>query len=301
VKAASWLGILLLAGCSAAGGDRERRGDVAWHEARWSDAINDYRASGDSPRVLAKLADALLQSGALLESAEAWTKLGAEAPDRADEAAAALNRVAELAAQDGREAPLVAAILGLRRVAPLWPVGRLAGRLGRTTGTSADRNADLVPALLASMQGRAAADPLLLRLGQADRARGACDAAIPLLEGVMRRTASGEVHDSASVTLGWCELATAMNALQAQRNGEAELWFVRAAHRDAASAVGRRAQLGLGDARIAQGDTVGARTAWQEVAAAAPADSVSQLALTRLSQLTPSVTVDTNIPHPVRP
>ena len=299
MKAARLLCALLLIGC--AGTDPERAGDVAWHAARWTDAVAAYRASGDSPRVIAKLADALLQSGALVESAEAWTRLGTEAPDRADEAAAGLERIAELAAQDGRDAPLAAAILGLRRVSPMWPVGRLAGRLGRNGGLTPEHLADLVPALLAGVQDRAAGDTLLLKLGQAERARGACNVAVPLLQGVARRASGAEVRDVATDVLIDCEVTLGLAALQGELLGEAERWLDLAAHQDPASVAGRRAMVGFGDARIMQGDTAAARAAWQVAYSAVPPDSVSQMALTRLAKVNPVATGDTNIPHPVRP
>ena len=59
--------VLLLAGCSSGGSDRERAGDVAWHAGRWVDAMADYRAAGDAPRLTAKIADAAMQAGALSE------------------------------------------------------------------------------------------------------------------------------------------------------------------------------------------------------------------------------------------
>ena len=40
--------------------------------------------------------------------------------------------------------------------------------------------------LLSSMSGREATEPLLVMLGRADRARGDCNAAVPILEGVLR-------------------------------------------------------------------------------------------------------------------
>lgn len=294
--------VLAVAGCSWGSPDRERAGDVAWHEGRWIDAIADYRAAGDAPRLTAKVADAALQAGSLAESAAAWTKLALDEPTRAGEAAAGLARVASLAGHDAKQGALVVAIFGLRRVAPGWPVGRLAGGLGPVPGMPAGQVADLVPALLAATPGRVAADPLLFLLAQANRGRGACDAAVPLLEGVMRRTPTATLRDSAAVTLGWCELGLGLSALQAERAGDAEHWLERAAHRDPLGAVGRRALVGFGDARARQGDSVAARAAWRSVAAAdGTPDSLTQLALLRLAQMTPVLSSDTTPLHPVRP
>ena len=300
MKAATFA-VLLLAGCTLGRPDRERLGDEAWHEGRWVDAMVDYRAAGDSPRLTAKLADAALQGGSLSESAEAWTKLGTEEPDRAGEAAAGLVRVAERAGHDGKQGALAAAILGLRRVSPGWPVGRLASRLSPVAGMPPAQVADLVPALLAGSTGRAAAEPVLVTLGQADRSRGACDQAVPLLEGVLRRTINAGLRDSAAGTLGWCELTLGLAALQAQQPGDAERWLDRVVTRDPQGAVGRRALVGFGDARARQGDSVSARAAWRAAAAGVAPDSITQLALFRLAELAPALINDSALSRQVHP
>ena len=294
--------MLLVVGCGWNSPDRERAGDVAWHAGRWTDAVADYRAAGDAPRLTAKVADAALQAGALAESAAAWTKLGTDEPERAGEAAAGLARLADLAERDGKQGALAAAILGIRRVAPGWPAGRLAGRLGPVAGMTDEDISAFTPALLAATPDRATADPLLFSLAQADRARGACDLAVPLLEGVLRRTANPSLRDSAGTNLGWCELGLGLAALQAERSADAERWLERAMQRDPMGAVGRRAMVGFGDARLRQGDSAAAKTAWRVVASpAGPPDTLTQLALVRLTQIAPVLGSDTTSLHPVRP
>ena len=294
--------LVAVTGCSLERPDRERLGDVAWHDARWAEAMADYQAAGDSPRLTAKFADAALQGGLLTESAQAWTRLGTDAPERAAEAAAGLARVADAAEHDGTQAALAQAIAGLHRVAPGWPLGRIGSRLSATGGLAPAQVADVIPAMLASTPGRDATEPLLLALGQADRARGACDLAVPILEGLLRRTVNAGLRDTATTALGWCELDLGLGALQAARSGEAERWLDRAAHREPQGAVSRRAQVGLGDARLLQGDTVAARLAWQALAATDVApDSLSQFALVRLQGLTATVRPDSGTLHPVRP
>lgn len=288
-----------MTGCGRGG--REQLGDEAWHDARWSDAIADYRAAGESPRLTAKLADAALQGGVLTMSAQAWTRLAADAPERAAEAAAGLARVASAALQVGDDAGLAQAIAGLRRVAPGWPLQRLAARQGRIGDLQPAAAADVIPALLSSVSDRATAEPLLLALGRADRARGACDVAVPILEGVLRTTTNATLRDSATTTLSWCELGIGLAALAAQHPGDAEHWLGRAVQRDSNGAVGRRAMLGVGDARASEGDSASARLAWQAVASApVPTDSITQLAFERLSQPAPAAPVDTSA-HLVHP
>ncbi len=300
MKAARLL-VLCLVGCSLGRPDRERLGDAAWHEARWADAMADYRAAGDSPRLTAKLADAALQGGLLAESAQAWTKLGTDAPEQAAEAAAGLARVADIAEHDGKQPALALAIAGLRRVAPSWPLGRVASRLSDVTVVPAAMVPDVVPAMLVTAPGRDASSQLLLALALADRSRGACEPAVSALEDVLRRSTNAGLRDSATTALGECELGLGLMALQAARPGDAERWFDRAVRREPQGPTGRRAQVALGDARLRQGDTAAARGVWEGLThSAAPPDSITQLALLRLVALTPTLPDSGNL-HPVRP
>jgi hypothetical protein len=283
----------LLGACSIGQPGRERLGDDAWHEGRWADAVAAYRAAGTSPRIEAKLADAALQGGMLVVSAQAWTTLGSSDTSRAGEAASGLVRVAAAAQHDGNEAALQAAILGLRHVAPGWPPGRLVLGMGKLAALPPADAAELIPAVLAASSGHAVNDPLLIDLGAADRARGACSDAVPILEAVLRRTEMTSSRDSATTTLEWCELGLGMQALNAAHPGDAEQWFDRAARSDPTGVVGRRALVGFGDARATQGDSMGARVSWQQAASHDPPDSIAQMALTRLVQVTPRMAGDT--------
>ncbi len=291
--------LMVLAGCGPGRSGRERLGDEAWHDARWAEAVADYRAAGDSPRLTAKLADAALEGGLWTMSAVAWTKLGLDAPDRAAEAAAGLARVAAAAQEADDDAGLAQAITGLRRIAPGWPLQRLAPRVGTTGDLTPDAAIAVIPVLLASGVDRDVAEPLWVMLARADRARGSCEAAVPLLEGVLRTTTNTFLRDSATTTLGWCELGLGLAALAAQHPGTAERWLGRVMGRDSAGAVGRRARLGFGDARAAEGDSATARTEWQTVASGMPQDSLTPLAFQRLSAPAPSTPPD-SIPHPAR-
>jgi hypothetical protein len=291
----------VVAGCSIGQGGREQLGDEAWHDARWADAVADYRAAGDSPRLLAKLADATLQGGLLTQSAEAWTRLGTDAPDRAAEAAAGLARVASAAEQAGNDAALAQAMAGLHRIAPGWPLQRVAARIGRVADLQPAAAADVIPALLSTSPGRAVAEPMLLALGRADRARGSCDVAVPILEGVLRTTTTAALRDSAATPLAWCELQLGLTALAAAHPGDAERWLDRAAQHDPNGAVARRARVAFGDALASEGDSAAARLAWQAVVTApVPPDSLTQLAALRL-QRPPAVVGDSGTVRPEHP
>jgi tetratricopeptide (TPR) repeat protein len=291
--------LVALAGCSGAARDPERLGDAAWHEARWTDAVNAYLAAGDSPRVIAKLADAAFQAGLFQQAAQSWTRVGVDAPDRSGEAAAELARTAIAAERAGDQDALATAILGLRKVAPGWPLGRLALRLVSTAGLPAADAVEILPAALAAAPARSAADPLLAAMGRADRERGACEEAVPVLEGVLRRSGNAALRDSAGADLGSCELRLGLDALTADRPGEAERWLDRASRRDPDGVIGRRALVGFGDARWRQGDVMSATFAWQSVAAASAApDSITALALARLQDPSTAGTTPDSVAGP---
>ncbi len=270
-------------GCGSSQPDSEHLGDVAWHEARWSEAVADYKAAGNTPDLLAKEADAAFHGGMLAEAAEAWTQLGLADSSRAGEAAAGLVRAADMAEHDGDQAALALAILGIRKVAPVWPLGRLAVRLAQAPALPPADAAEILPAALATASNRAAADPLLVALAHADRQRGACDQAVPILDGLLHRGIGTSTRDSVGVELEWCELSLGLAALRGQQAGPAERWFQRAAQRDPNGTAGRRAMVGYGDARMAEGDLAAAMTAWEAAIAADPTDSIAALARRRLA------------------
>jgi len=294
VKAARLLlALTAVAGCGWGQGGREQLGDAAWHDARWADAVADYRAAGDSPRLIAKVADAALEGRLWSVSAAAWTRLGTDAPDRVAEAAAGLARVAAMAQDAGDDAGLAQAITGLRQIAPGWPLQRLGSRLGGLGNLQPAAMAEVIPVLLSSVSGREPTEPLLVMLGRADQARGDCNAAVPILEGVLRTTTNGSLRDSATTTLSGCELGLGLSALAARHPGDAERWLERAMQRDSAGVTGRRARLAYGDALAVEGDSSSARAAWQVVASGTPQDSLTQAAFQRLSQPAPPAAPDT--------
>src|SRR3954452_22540050 len=102
----SRLSILLLAltaGCGQAG-DHERLGDKAYGEGRFIDALQEYRtavAKNPDARIWAKAGIAALHTGALQVASDAYLRLAAEDPTRAEEAAEGLEAVARAADRAG--------------------------------------------------------------------------------------------------------------------------------------------------------------------------------------------------------
>lgn len=276
------LAVLLLAACGGGPPDPERLGDSAWVEGRVTDALIEWRRGGASPRVLAKRAEAALAAGQLTEAAESWARLARADAGRTGDAAAGLARTALAAERAGDELALRHALLGLREVAPGWPVGRLALRVGLGDDLAAADLVRLVPAVLATSPGPRRTDAALARLASAERLQGRCDLAVPVYIMVARRS---EVGLDATQVEEWagCETALGLEAMLTDRIEDAKAWFEQAAGRAPDGPAGRRALVALGDLHLAEGDPFAAMLAWQSVAAARAApDSITALALERL-------------------
>jgi len=98
----------VLTGCGQTG-DHERRGDDAYGGGNYSLALSEYRAAvaqDPDARIWAKVGAAAMRTGSLEDASNAYLKLAAEDPTRAEEAAEGLEAVARAA---GRPPEQVAA------------------------------------------------------------------------------------------------------------------------------------------------------------------------------------------------
>ena len=88
-------------------------------------------------------------------------------------------------------------------------------------------------------------------------------------------------------SLATCGLSLGLTALGAGRVDDAAAWFTQAVRADSTSWTGRRALIGLGDARVGQGDILAAAIAFQSVVdtRTGPADSLARIAEERLRAL----------------
>lgn len=273
---------VLLVACGGGAPEPEAVGDAAWVEDRVPDALTAWRRGGSSPRVLAKRAEAALVAGYLPEAAESWARLARADSTRTGDAAAGLARTALAAERSGNELALRHAVIGLREVAPSWPVGRLALRVALGDDLAAADVIRLVPAVLATSPGPRRTDQVLARLASAERMQGRCDLAVPVYIMVARRS-PGDLDARRIEEWAGCETQFGLEAMRTDRPTEARDWFERAAGRAPDGAAGRRALVALGDLHLADGDPFAAMLAWQSVAVARAApDTITALALDRL-------------------
>lgn len=283
------LASVISVGCSSAAADHERLGDRAYRDGRFADAVAEYRAaqrSGGRPRIWAKLGSAALHQHALGTAIEAFSALESADPSRGAEAAAGLERAAHLAERGGNAdlIHLAGAVRALRTVAPGRPLGRFA--LAPTTGLPAAEALGALPAALASAADGRTVDSLLVAFGGAQRVTTACESATRTLQTALRRTRDAGLRTRASEGVSSCALRLGLDALAGEHAEAAERWFEAAVAAAAASPSGWRARIGLGDARLRQGDVLGAAINYQMVLSATGApDSLSKLAGQKLNAL----------------
>lgn len=279
-----------LAGCSAAAADHERLADQAYREGRFANALGEYQAAqrnGARSRVWAKAAAAAIGAQAYGSAIDALRELAAEDPTRAAEAAVGLERVARLAERQGPNGlPIVAkAVLALRLVAPNRPLGRLA-LLSVAGSLEAGDAIGLIPTAIATAGSARAVDSLLLRFADAQRTTVACDGAARSYRAVLRRTDDNRIRSAAREGLAECALLLGQDALGSRDGRQAERWFEVVLGYESESLRSWRANLGLGDARLLQGDALGAAVAYQAVlSAVAVPDSLREAATAKLNGL----------------
>ena len=280
--------LLLVAACSGSASDHERLGDAAYSDGDYSTALGEYRAAArnrNEGRVWAKLGSAALKSGDLRESADAYQKLAAADRTRTSEAARGLEQVARAAARDGGDAALQESVEALRRLAPERVSSRYTLALVRSGRLEPAEAAAMGPLALAAASDAAATDQMLVQYGAALQATTACSDAAEIFQIALRRSRDAALRTRATRGLGECGLQLGQEALLVDRPEIASQWFDRVLSVDSTSDRGRRALIGLGDARVAQGDLLGATIVYQDAMKADPNDSVSALAGQRLARL----------------
>jgi tetratricopeptide (TPR) repeat protein len=264
-------------------------GDGAYANGDFATALGEYQAAAarnkDEARVWAKVGAAALKTADLRAAADAYLKLAAADKTRISEAARGLEQVARSAARDGGDVALQESVDGLRRLGPERVSPRYTLALVRSGKLEPAEAAAMGPLALAAAGDAAATDQMLLQYGQALQATTACSDASEIYQVALRRSRDAAVRGSAIRGLGECGLQLGQEALLVDRPEIANQWFMRVLMVDSTSDRGRRAMVGLGDARMAQGDLLGATIAYQDAMKADPDDSVSALAGQRLTRL----------------
>ena len=282
----TWLA--LVAACTAGGADVEREGDAHYREGRFDQAVTAYRSALESAartEVWAKLGAAAMAAGEAAVAVDAYEQLGVADPSRAAEAARGLERALRALAREGDSLGTAArAAAALRRVSPDRPLGRIAA--SAAASDPGVTGPELLPAAVAGALAGADVDRLLLRTADALQVGASCESAVRLYRTLLRRAEAPLERAEATAGLGACALRLGEDALASDLVEVAERWFDAAARADSTGPVGLRAKVGWGDARLRQGDVLGAALVWQAVRSfpGAP-DSVVHLANERLQSL----------------
>jgi tetratricopeptide (TPR) repeat protein len=280
--------LILLVGCGGSASDHERLGDAAYAAGEYPTARDEYRAAAHDRtegRVWAKLGAAALKTSDYREAAEAYQKLAAVDKTRSTEAARGLEQVARAADRGGNAEALQDAVTALRKLAPERVSPRHTIALVRSGRLEPAEAAGLGPLALAAAGDAAATDQMLVQYGAALQATTACADAAELYQIALRRSHDAALRQRATQGLGDCALQLGQEALLVDRPDIATQWFERVLSADSTTPRGRRALVGLGDARVAQGDLLGATIVYQDAMKADPNDSVSALAGQRLARL----------------
>jgi tetratricopeptide (TPR) repeat protein len=282
------LPVVLLLGCAGSAADHERLGDSAYGQADFATALAEYRAvarDGADPRIWAKLGAAALKAGEFREAVDAYGKLAAADPTRASEAARGLELVARAADRAGAAVALQEAVETLRRLAPERVSSRYTIALVRGGRLEPAEAAGIGPLALAAAGDAAAVDQMLVQYGLALQRTTACGPAAEIYLTALRRSRDARVRSRAIEGLGTCGVQLGLEALAVERPEVASQWFSRVVALDSSSERGRRALVGLGDARVELGDLLGATIAYQDAMRPGAADSVIAMATERLGRL----------------
>ncbi|HEY8257323.1 MAG TPA: hypothetical protein VIG08_06675 [Gemmatimonadales bacterium] len=278
--------LVLAAACGA--GDHERLGDEAYGQGHYTEALAQYTSVlGAKPdaRVWAKAGAAALHGGELQKSSDAYIRLAADDPGRAQEAAEGLEAVVRAAERRADSGSLHHALTGLQAIAPERIAGRYAALLAARPGIDNAELVALLPGAIAAASGPGTVDSLLTLYGSALETTAGCGQALLQFRAVLRRSADSTVRAKASSGVAACAFALGERADSQGKTLDAALWFAEAARADSVSPVGRRASLRAAQARLIEGDTIGAAIGFQAVLSAGTSDSAGQIAAERLHSL----------------
>jgi tetratricopeptide (TPR) repeat protein len=274
-------------------------GDRAYGESRYAQALAEYRqvlAQDPDARIWAKAGAAALRIGDLEVASDAFLRLAAEDPTRAEEAAEGLEAVARAAERAGDGKRLQAAVVGMGAIAPDRSIGRYALELIRRPGAEATDLVAVLPGAIAVAPDPDTVDSLLVVYGAALRETTGCGEALPAFQAGLRRTKRAALRNRAEEGVAACSLWLGLRSEAMGNPVDAARWFAAAIRIDSSTTVGRRALVGYGDARLHLGDTLAGALAYQTVISdVVQSDSIHQMALDRLEGLRESRRLDPRI------
>jgi len=282
-------GVLAGAGCGGDANLHERQGDRAYAESRFPDAATEYRLATEARagrgEVWAKLGATGLRLGDWALAAEAYRQLAASDALRVAEAVEGLQRAARGAEHAADYPTMRSVFLTLQSVAPERASGRLALEVARHAELTAEQRLALLPLAAAAAPDRRTTDSLLGAYGDALRETGACAQGIRVYRSVLRRAEVPAMEERLLAGRAMCALELGLAHL-ADEPWTAEGWFLEAVDAAPESAAGREALVGLGDARAAQGDLIGAALAYQSAAGSGTeTDSITIRAMKKLNDI----------------
>jgi tetratricopeptide (TPR) repeat protein len=275
-------------GCVASAADHEGLGDAAYRGGDYATALQEYEAVPKDHRnagLWAKLGAAALGASQYHDAAEAYEHLAAADGNRKSEAARGLVQVAQAADHDDNSAALEDVVEALRRLAPERVSQKYTLALVRGGRLGQAEAAGLGPLALAAAGDASTVDQMLVQYGAALQGTTACADAVPVYQTALRRARDPALRRRAADGLAACSVQLGQEALDVGHPDVAAGWFARVTRDDTTSVRGRRALLGLGDARVAQGDLLGATFAYQSAMNAPPDDSIAGVAASRLARL----------------
>ena len=269
---------------AAGAGGHERRGDQAYGEARYADALAEYRAlaAGQGPTTASGPS-----SGPRPCTPESCARAptptsGWPAKTRPGRTKRPRGWKGWRGRPSGPATPDVLAGGGDRPAGgrprpPHRAATRSCWRSARTRTRPSWWRCSRAPSR--RPRRRRPCDSLLTLYGRALEATAGCGQALLQFRAVLRRSAGQRLRAARpaeeSPTARTCSATAPIRPASVE---DAALWFAESARMDSTTPTGRRALLRYADARLSQGDTLAAALAFQAVAIGGAADSMGEAA-----------------------
>jgi hypothetical protein len=166
----------------------------------------------------------------------------------------------------------------------------------RHVQTSPETRLALLPVAAATASNQRTADSLLGGYADALRETQNCEKGIRVYRSVMRRSKSPDLEVWLLHGRAVCAYTLGLEHLP-EEPWAAEGWFLEAVDAGAEGDIGRLALIGLGEARAAQGDLIGAALAYQAaIGSPSDQDSITIRAMNKLNDIAAAPAVSDSLP-----